>query len=105
MDAWISLLGKTGNRAFGDKAEHLFFNAAMGAIHPTESAICYLKTDNAFSLTGGKNGDTSNIHQTRYCYSPVHKEAAVCCVPNAGRIGPYYIQNMWMKDKDWLLHR
>jgi uncharacterized protein len=103
MAGWISLLDKSADRQYADAAEHLFFNAALGNTHPTESSICYLKQDNAFYLTGGNNGDTSDKHQTRYRYSPVHKEAAVCCVPNAGRIVPYYIQNMWMKDKDGLV--
>jgi hypothetical protein len=103
MAGWISLLGKSANHQYADKAEHLFFNAAMGNTHPTESAICYLKQDNSFFLTGGFNGDTTDKHQTRYRYSPVHKEAAVCCVPNAGRIIPYYVQNMWSKDKDGLV--
>lgn len=103
MAGWISLLSKSAGSEYGDKAEHIFFNAAMGATHPTGSAICYLKTDNAFILTGGKHGDTTDKHQTRYRYSPVHKEAAVCCVPNAGRIVPYFIQNMWMKDKQGLV--
>jgi hypothetical protein len=75
----------------------------MGNTDPNESAVCYLKQDNAFYLTGGDNGDTADKHQTRYRYSPVHKEAAVCCVPNAGRIVPYYIQNMWMKDDEGLV--
>lgn len=103
MAGWISLLTKSANHNYADQTEHLFFNAAMGNTHPTESAICYLKQDNAFYLTGGNNGDTADKHQTRYRYSPIHKEAAVCCVPNAGKIVPYYIQNMWMKDKDGLL--
>lgn len=103
MEGYISLFAKTGNALYGDKTERLFFNAAQGARHPSQSSICYLKTDNSWSLTGGKNGDTSDIHQTRYRYSPVHKEAAVCCVPNAGRIGPAYIQNMWMKENDTLV--
>jgi DUF1680 family protein len=103
MAGWISLLEKTGERGYAAKAEKILFNAAMGATHPTESAICYLKTDNAFILNGGKHGDTTDKHQTRYRYSPVHKEAAVCCVPNAGRILPYYVQSMWMKDKDGLV--
>ncbi len=102
MAGWISLLEKTGDRAYAAKAEKIVFNAAMGASHPAESSICYLKTDNAYMLTGGKHGDTTDRHQTRYRYSPVHKEAAVCCVPNAGRILPYYVQSMWMKDKDGL---
>ncbi len=103
MAGWISLLAKTSKTSYADDAEHLFFNAAMGNTHPTESAVCYLKQDNALYLTGGNNGDTTDKHQTRYRYSPVHKEAAVCCVPNAGRIVPYYIQNMWMKDNDGLV--
>ena len=103
MAGWISLLEKSGERGYAAKAEKILFNAAMGATHPTESAICYLKTDNASILTGGKHGDTADKHQTRYRYSPVHKEAAVCCVPNAGRILPYYVQSMWMKDKGGLV--
>lgn len=103
MAGWISLLEKTGEPVYSAKAEKILFNAAMGATHPNESAICYLKTDNAFFLTGGKHGDTTDKHQTRYRYSPVHKEAAVCCVPNAGRILPYYVQSMWMKDKEGLV--
>jgi uncharacterized protein len=103
MAGWISLLEKTGETGYAAKAEKILFNAAMGATHPNESSICYLKTDNTFILTGGKHGDTNDKHQTRYRYSPVHKEAAVCCIPNAGRILPYYVQSMWMKDKDGLV--
>jgi uncharacterized protein len=103
MAGWISLLNKSSNNIYAQNAEHLFFNAAMGNTHPSESSICYLKQDNAFYLAGGNNGDTTDKHQTRYRYSPVHKEAAVCCVPNAGRIVPYYIQNMWMKDEEGLV--
>jgi len=102
MAGWVSLFAKSAASNYADDAEHLLFNAALGATHPVESAICYLKQDNAFFLTGGNNGDTTDKHQTRYRYSPVHKEAAVCCVPNAGRIFPYYVQHMWMKDQDGL---
>jgi DUF1680 family protein len=103
LDSYSSLLVKTGNAVYGDKIETLFFNAAQGARHPTESAICYLKTDNAYVLTGGRNGDATDKFQTRYRYSPVHKEAAVCCVPNAGRITPSYVQNAWMMQQDTLV--
>ncbi|MFZ4058984.1 MAG: beta-L-arabinofuranosidase domain-containing protein [Ferruginibacter sp.] len=103
MAAWISLFSKSANTNYAQQAERIFFNAALGSTHPTESAICYLKQDNAFILNGGNNGDTTDRHQTRYRYSPIHREAAVCCVPNAGRIVPYYIQNMWMKDEEGLV--
>jgi DUF1680 family protein len=97
MDAYISLYMKTNDPIYGNKIEKLFFNAALGASHPTESAICYLKTDNSYVLDGGKNGDQSDKNQTRYRYSPVHKEAAVCCVPNAGKIVASYVEHMWMQ--------
>lgn len=98
MHSYESLYAKSGNTGYGDKIERIFFNAAQGARHPEESCIAYLKTDNSYAMTGGKNGDESDPKQTRYRYSPVHKEAAVCCVPNAGRITPYYVQYMWMKE-------
>ena len=103
MNSYEDLFLKTGEAKFGDKTEKLFFNAAQGSKDPGQSCIAYLKTDNSYYMTGGLNGDTSNKKQTRYSYSPVHQDAAVCCVPNAGRITPYYVQNMWMKDKDGLI--
>lgn len=98
LHSYESLMAKTANAGYGDKVEKLFFNAAQGARHPEKSCIAYLKSDNSYEMTGGLNGDESDAKQTRYRYSPVHREAAVCCVPNAGRIAPYFVQYMWMKD-------
>ncbi|MBL7832630.1 MAG: glycoside hydrolase family 127 protein [Cyclobacteriaceae bacterium] len=98
MHSYAELVRKTGDRTFADKAEKIFLNAAQGARHPSESCVAYLKSDNSYYMTGGLNGDTSDKNQTRYSYSPVHQEAAVCCVPMAGRIAPYYVQYMWMKN-------
>ncbi len=103
MNSYEDLFLKTGDASFGDKIERLFFNAAQGSRDPDESCIAYLKTDNSYYMTGGLNGDTSDKKQTRYSYSPVHQAAAVCCVPNAGRIFPYYVQYMWMKDSEDLV--
>jgi uncharacterized protein len=103
MHGYVDQLVRSGKGSFGDKAELLFFNAAQGARHPHHSAIAYLKSDNSFYMMGGLNGDTSNKKQTRFKYSPVHQDAAVCCVPNAGRIAPYYVQHMWMKDAHGLV--
>lgn len=103
MHSYIELFIKSGDKTFMDKAEKIFLNPAQGARHPSESCIAYLKSDNSFYMTGGLNGDSSDKNQTRYTYSPVHQEAAVCCVPNAGRIAPYYVQNMWMKGKHELI--
>jgi DUF1680 family protein len=50
-------------------------------------------------MTGTRNGEAEpGKKQTRYKYSPVHQDVAVCCVPNAGRISPCFLQNCWMKE-------
>jgi DUF1680 family protein len=104
MDSYLFLLQKTGEMHFADKAENIFFNAAQGARHPEQPSIAYLKTDNSFEMCGRKYGEQQkNKKQTRYKYSPVHQDVAVCCVPNAGRIAPYFVQNMWMKDEEGLV--
>jgi uncharacterized protein len=103
MHSYIELFIKSGDSEFGDLAENIFLNAAQGARHPAESCVAYLKSDNSYYMTGGLNGDTSDKNQTRYSYSPVHQDAAVCCVPNAGRIAPYYVQHMWLKGDESLV--
>ncbi len=99
MDSYALLLQKTGDPGFADAMEHLFYNAAQGARHPVHSSIAYLKTDNSYEMMGTKNGEAEpNRTQTRYKYSAVHQDVAVCCAPNAGRITPYFVQAAWMKE-------
>jgi len=106
LDSYSHLLQKTGDPQWGDRIEWLLFNAGQGARHPQESAIAYLKTDNSYSMTGPLHPndpiDPRNP-QTRYKYSPAHQDVAVCCVPNAGRIYPYYIKSMWLRTPKGLL--
>jgi DUF1680 family protein len=104
MHSYLDLFVKSGVPHFAERAEKIFLNPAQGARYPNGTAITYLKSDNSYALTGGLNGDSSDKHQTRFRYSPVHKEAAVCCVPNAGRIAPYYVQHMWLKGKNSLVN-
>ena len=104
LDGYCNLLQKTGNAGFGDQAELLFFNAAQGARNPLHSAIAYCKTDNSWQMTGAKNNEPNKDgKQTRFKYSPAHQDVAVCCVPNAGRISPYFVKSMWMKDEEGLI--
>ena len=106
LDTYTHLLQKTGQPRWADRVEWLLFNAAQGARHPDGQGIAYLKTDNSFSMTGTLHpNDPQNPDnpQTRYKYSPAHQDVAVCCVPNAGRIFPYYVKAMWMRTPDGLL--
>ena len=86
---------KTGDVVWNEQIEWLYFNAAEGMKHPTDSSIMYLKTDNCYTADGYKNPDDKKQDwNPRYKYSPTHQDAAVCCVPNSGRITPYYIQSL-----------
>jgi len=105
LDTYTHLLQKTGAAQWGDRIEWLLFNAGQGARHPHKPAVAYLKTDNSFSMTGPLHPDDpqdAQNPQIRYKYSPVHQDAAVCCVPNAGRIYPYYVRAMWLRSPQGL---
>lgn len=100
LDSYSQLLQKTGETRWADRIEWLLFNAGQGARHPSTSAIAYLKTDNSLSMTGRLHPEDAveaQNPQTRYKYSPAHQDVAVCCVPNAGRIYPYYVKAMWLR--------
>ncbi len=89
----------TGEAVWGDRMEELLFNAGFGMRDPLDGGVAYLKTDNSRSMTG-EEGFRSPVEgavaQTRYRFSPVHREAAVCCVPNAGRLLPTYARYQWL---------
>ncbi|MBB3700000.1 glycoside hydrolase family 127 protein [Flammeovirga yaeyamensis] len=101
LDSFTLLLHYDKDSLWGDKIEWLFFNAAQGARHPEHSSIAYCKSDDSYSMCGEINSETcEETKENRFKYSPVHKDVAVCCVPNAGRIHPYYVQNMWAIEGD-----
>lgn len=99
LDSYCLLYRKSGNASIGDYIENLFYNAAQGSRNPDHSSIAYLKTDNSYEMMGTRNWETeTGQKQTRYKYSPVHQDVAVCCIPNAGRISPYFLQSSWLKE-------
>lgn len=101
LDSYSVLLQKRGDVTAAENMENIFYNAALGARLKDGRGIAYLKTDNSYEMMGTRNGfQEHDRKQTRYKYSPVHQDVAVCCVPNAMRIAPYFIQKAWMKDAD-----
>ncbi|MFZ4465088.1 MAG: beta-L-arabinofuranosidase domain-containing protein, partial [Bacteroidales bacterium] len=99
LDSYSILFQKSGDLKAVEEIETIFFNAAQGSRNPNHSCIAYLKTDNSYEMLGSKNGEIEpGRNQTRYKYSPVHQDVAVCCAPNAGRISPYFLQNCWFKE-------
>lgn len=98
VHSYSLLLSKTGDFRYADNMEQVFLNAAQGSRHPKESSIAYLNNDNCYSMLGDKPDPHPELPQktnVRYKYSPTHQDAAVCCVPNAGRLPSYYLQSSW----------
>jgi hypothetical protein len=96
MASWI-FLTKLGMNPPQQAVKKLFFNANMGAHHPEQQTIAYLKSDNSYVMKGSFQVEQPHAPhkiQTRYKYSPTHQDAAVCCVPNAVRITPYFIDGI-----------
>ena len=100
-DSYSLLFQKSGDCAAAEAIETIFYNAAQGSRNPDHSSIAYLKTDNSYEMAGTRNGEVEvDKKQTRYKYSPVHQDVAVCCAPNAGRITPYFLQSCWFTERD-----
>jgi DUF1680 family protein len=77
-------------------AEFIMFNAAQANKHHDGKAIAYCSCENI------THANEKPDH--RYDYSPTHEETAVCCVPNACRITPYFIKNLVMvEDNDIII--
>jgi DUF1680 family protein len=101
LHSYAMLLPYSKSTTYAETMERLFYNAALGAHHPTQSSMAYLKTDNSFVMDGTRNGEAEpDRKQTRYKYSPVHQDVAVCCAPNAGRITPYFVEQAWWKENE-----
>jgi len=106
LDSYTHLMQKTGDLSWADRIEGIFFNAAQGALHPQGHSIAYLKTDNSYFMVGKHHPDDpddADHVQGRYKYSPSHQDMAVCCIPNAGRMFPYYVRAMWLRHHDSLI--
>ena len=99
LDSYLILMQASEDLKWGDEAEWLFYNASFGMRHPTESSIMYCMTDNCYEANERKHPD-DDAWNPRYKFSPTHQDAAVCCVPNSGRIIPYFVQSIFMECKD-----
>ena len=95
-----SILQKTGDLHFADRAEKLTYNAMLGARNATGTAITYSKADNSYIIDGKHHEEGDTRDDPRYKYSPTHSEPAVCCTPNYGRNLSYFVEQIWMKAAD-----
>ncbi len=88
----------TDRANLAEAAEGIALNPGLGSRDPHGSGVAYLATDDLRELVGG----TDDPSQTRYRFSPVHREAAVCCAPNLGRLLPAYLRQQWFVERGTL---
>jgi hypothetical protein len=86
------LISFTGNLELADMVETMTFNAGQGARFPILTGLSYLTKDNRIRINHRE-------FARRESYDAAHL-AAVCCALNGIRLMPYYVENMWMVDKD-----
>ena len=93
----------TGETAFGDKIEQIFFNAApVGASYDYRNVIYYQSPNKVENVLPGEypcapmDISAKNDRVSSYEYSPIG-HTVMCCVGNMTRVLPNYIMNMWMK--------
>jgi len=79
----------TGDFEYLDRVETLFLNIAQAGIALDGRSVAYFVAENQPSGT--------HLMGARWDYSPTHDDAAVCCVPNAGRILPIVAKRMVMQ--------
>ncbi len=86
------IVSLTGDLGVGDRIENMTFNAGQGARLPVLFALSYLTSDNRIRINHWELGG-------RESYDAIHP-AAACCVLNGGRLMPYYVEGMWLKDAE-----
>jgi len=84
------MIAFNGDFKLADKIETMTFNAGQGSRFPVLKGLSYLTSDNRIKINHTEIGH-------RETYDASHR-AASCCVLNGGRLMPYYIEGMWMKD-------
>ncbi len=91
------MISFTGDFSLADRIETMTFNAGQGSRLPVLKALSYLTKDNRIKINHREIVKREN-------YDAAHM-AAACCVLNGGRLMPYYVEGMWMKDpqKDGLI--
>ncbi len=95
------LMEKLDDLTYADKLEWTYYNAALGMKHEQNNYIMYLKTDNCY-CANSRAKLNCDFENHRYKYSPTHQQSAVCCVPNSGRITPYFIDSTYILKDDKL---
>ena len=92
------LLRITGEAAYADRIERVFFNAGPAPVARDFQTMCYYQSPNRFSMELPKDRPTSPGGDS-YRFTALGNDV-LCCVGNLNRVIPNYIMHMWMATPD-----
>ena len=93
QSAYAAMTYVTGEAAFGDRIEEIFYNAAQGARKKDEKAIAYLSAPNQIFATDISSACFGDMQVYAPCYP------TSCCPVNAVGILPEFVRSMAMKNE------
>lgn len=93
QSAYAAMTYVTGEAAFGDRIEEIFYNAAQGARKKDEKAIAYLSAPNQIFATDISSACVGDMQVYAPCYP------TSCCPVNAVGILPEFVRSMAMKNE------
>jgi uncharacterized protein len=89
----------TGDRAYADRLERIFFNAGPAPVARDFKTMSYFQSMNRLEETRIAEPTRHPGGYDSYRFSNLGHEV-LCCVGNLNRVIPNYIMNMWMKTPD-----
>ena len=93
-----SAFQKTGNAAYAERVERVFFNAAQGGRLPDGTGLAYSSPDNRLHCDGQAHDHAGT--EARNKFSPTQMDVAVCCNPMSTNVTPQFVRGMWMRHAD-----
>lgn len=94
MQSYAFMSAITGEGKYGDYAERVVYNAAMGAKKKDERAIAYLSAPNQIYASKSSSFTGGNFHVYAPCYQ------TCCCPVNAVALMPEFIRTMAVHDEE-----
>ena len=99
MWTYLGLLRVTGEGAYSDRIERIFFNAGPAPVARDFKTMCYYQSPNRYSAANPGEEPHDPYPSGNYRFTNIGHEV-LCCVGNLNRVIPSYAMHMWMATKD-----
>jgi hypothetical protein len=90
----------TGQRAWGDRIERVFFNAAPAPVARDFQTMCYYQSPNRIRAESLPGEQLQSTGKGCLRFTGLGYPRTLCCAGAVNRVLPSYIQHMWMATAD-----